>query len=209
MKTKFAAAFFAILSVGVVGGACNTEVEVEEESEFDDEDLGEFAGMDPETTFFTRTQVTQLPDGTVEIIQDQVSLAEQIAEREAEESGLLDQFSHTAALTESSSCSPFGGYLRMYSSTNYTGNLLCLSGVGSSSLSAWLNGSCYWGDHWWATTPLCDTEVRSYKTGSYVTEFVHSFPGDTYYWCEPANKNVPNHGGGATIVERDSACSPQ
>ncbi len=55
----------------------------------------------------------------------------------------------------------------------------------------------------------CNTEVRSYKTGSYVTEFVHSFPGDTYYWCEPANKNVPNHGGGATIVERDSACSPQ
>jgi hypothetical protein len=156
-----------------IGAGCNTEVDTVDLDSDDEADLGEFAGMDPETTFFNRTQVTFLPDGTQEVLTEQVSLAQQIAEREAEESGItleeLYAVEHPqlAALTKPAICgSSF--YARLYSATGWTGDQLCLNGTGTANLSSWSVGACIWG---YSTLPVCFKPVKSFKAGDKTIGF--------------------------------------
>jgi hypothetical protein len=89
MNTKLTALSVALFTLGLGLGACDAqEPDVDEEEMLDDDDAEVEAELDPETTFYTRTRVVALPDGTFEVSVDKVSLAQQIAEREAEEAGL-------------------------------------------------------------------------------------------------------------------------
>lgn len=217
---KFAAAI-TVLSLSMTG-ACATDVQ--EEPEFDDEDLGEYAGMDPETTFFTRTSVRFLANGEALVTQDEVSLAQQIRERDAEDLGLTledlyahEHVSHTAALSRGS-CSSSSN-LRMYSDPNYVGEQLCLSGQGSAALHSWTEctGSppfqnCLWT---WGTGGSFDMIIESLKVGQYNA----MFDGDSDFYCSENDlqrydtpytnvANAPTLVENATWVRVGSDCHP-
>ncbi len=159
----------ALCLLGTAAG-CSPEIDTVDLDSDDEADLGEFAGMDPETTFFTRTQVTFLRDGTQEILTEQVSLAQQIAEREAEESGLtLEEFyavehPQLAALTKQPNCISTA-YLRLWSGTNYAGHQVCFSGTGSTNLNAYsASNGCVFG--YFPNPAVCSLPIKSLKPGS-------------------------------------------
>jgi hypothetical protein len=198
----------ALCLLGTAAG-CNPEIDTVDLDSDDEADLGEFAGMDPETTFFTRTQVTLLPDGTPEVLTEQVSLAQQIAEREAEESGItLEEFytvehPHKAALTKTPASCISTGYLRLWTSVNYTGNQICFSGTGSTNLNSYTTSTgCVFGYH-----PLfCNLPIKSLKPGSYGASLTPAlntcYNADTTTTSNPQNNSQATNLATAYLVQR-------
>ena len=187
----------ALCLAGIVG--CDPDVDTVDLDSDVEADLGEFAGMDPETTFFTRTQVTFLPDGTEEVLTEQVSLAQQIAEREAEESGLtLEEFyavehPQLAALTKTPASCISTGYLRLWTSVNYTGGQICFSGTGSTNLNSYTaSPGCVFGYH-----PLfCNFPIKSLKPGSSGASLTPA--GNTCYNADTTTTSNPQNNSQAT-----------
>ncbi len=207
----------ALCLVAIAG--CDAEVDTVENDTVSDGEEEEL--LDPENTFFSRTRITLSEDGQEIVEVDQVSLAQQIAEREAEELGMSLQEVYAskspgqlAALT-SSSCSSTS--LRLYGQPNYQGPQLCLSGTGAAALGDWQSCSgfacCSWGK-FNINIPVCTVEVNSYRTGQYNALFA----GTSSLSCAastistPANTSVAD---AVTAVEnslyvaRNASCAPQ
>jgi hypothetical protein len=135
---------------------------------------------------FTATSVTRHDDGTVTITQRQVTLAEQIADREVEnqrQEGLA-RGAIPYVLTQDGACS--SSSLRLFDQSNYVGNVICFSGSGSTDLSAYsrtvvCNGQRIdrWYDYSWTYFGgLCQTlsfaksnKVKSVRAGQYYGGF--------------------------------------
>jgi len=118
--------------------------------------------VDPSDVWYERTHVTLQPDGNHVVVTTYVSLAQQIAEREAEEAG------HSLRAVSIGDCS--NDELRIYSLTNYTGYQLCLQGTGKLNIGnickISLFGSCI--DYWGAAD---DDDVSSIRTGDWGVYF--------------------------------------
>lgn len=185
MNLKLIAIPLALLTLGLT--ACDVSEPDVDDEDLDLDDSSEVeAELDPETTFYTRTTVIELPDGTIDVVHEKVSLAQQIAEREAEASGMTyEEFvnsakvefpdSYTSALSVASPCT--WQHLRLYAAKDFAGDVLCLTGGGDAYLQTWsrFNG-CVWG---YAAFPTCGTPVKSYKTGTIQSTLSQT----SAFWC--------------------------
>lgn len=166
---------------------------------------GQLAEPDPSEVFFTRTSVTLSPDGNHQVFVTQVSLAQQIAEREAEEAGVplrdqgnLDEKEMSALALSQDNCTYLSS-LRLWSGTNYTGHQLCLTGTGSAALSNWSAcgplSCCPWGGY--GGGGQCHTPVQSFKTGIRTAVF-----SDTHhFWCQDCTSS---HDASTSVADADS-----
>lgn len=183
------------------------------------------AATDPASVFHVRTSVTLYDDGSYSVSTSKVSLAQQLAEREAEEAGhpewagLIDDRQGSSnsslpkTLVEDDACS-YVASLRQWSKTSYTGDELCLRYTGSAALHSWREarplGYCYWGA---MRTSECSIPVKSFKTGANSviygqdSSFTCGASSPTY----PASTNVSSAGTwvrAAHYVGREVSCTP-
>ena len=140
-------------------------------------------GEDVDTTF-TRTIVEAHEDGTETVTVDHVTLAQQIEEREAEEASILagGKLGSQSQAIGVGGCGT--GTLRIWSGTNFTGDLICFYGTGLAAIGSYCRvyvsasggpPGCF--DYW-------DGNVKSVKTGDYAVLFT----GDVDGFCVNCTK---------------------
>lgn len=114
---------------------------------------------------FTVTLVELVPDGTPVVKYGTTTLSRQLMELENETDELASTGSGMASTEQAIGQVACGStVLRIYSSTGYVGDQLCLSGIGLAGWGwcrRWSHGTCidYWGPHNY-------DDVRSLKTGN-------------------------------------------
>ena len=168
------------------------------------------------STFYSRTMVTLKPDGNHEVRVDEVSLAQEILEREAEENGDVNWPNPQAeGLSRDPDCLTTS--LRIWSANNYTGDILCINGTGHARLDTWCRVNClfcgctdYWG-------PTDIDDVNSYKTG----DKSNMFGASSLFICGAGTQCTIEHNANAAVndagtcetntdtwVARQETCTP-
>ena len=126
----------------------------------------------PSDQMFWETSVTRRADGTIGVTQRQVTLAEQLAARdfefrrqEALKNGTVLQ--ETMGLTLDGSCASTS--LRMFSRSDWLGDVICFSGTTEADLAAYVRNVNSCGTNYWYDfskvpgVPFCSSSISKFN----------------------------------------------